>query len=142
MKAKNNRTIDSAFKRFASDKDEIIKSAMYGILEDAVQVALSLHEDDGEHEQHLVIGDTYGWLLMHNGHIEEAVVVSTPNNEGDTLEQLREEAAFITERGWVGIVMAGMRAGITYFSMRFENKVLNRTIKITKDNFFEYFKKI
>lgn len=142
MKANNNKTIDSAFKRFVLDKDEAIRSAMYGILEDAVQVALSLHEDDGEHEQHLIIGDTYGWLLMHNGNVEEVAVVSTSRNEGDTMDQLREEAAFITEKGWVGIVMAGMQAQQTYFSIRFENKILNRTIRITKDNFFQYFKKI
>jgi hypothetical protein len=140
MKTRNNKVIESAFERFVTNKDTIIRNAMYGLLEDAVQIALRLHEEDGEHPKHLEIGDTYGWILMHNGRIEEAVVKSIDPNIGDTLDQLYEEAAFTYEKGWVGIVMAGMKPN--YFSIRFETKILAETISITKDNFFEYFKKI
>lgn len=138
MKAKNSKTIENAFRRLVNSEEEIIMSGMYGLLEDAVKVALDLHDE--EHHKHLEIGDTYGWLLMHNGSVKEAVVVSLPQNEGEALDKLREEAAFVTETGWVGIVMAGMKPG--YFSIRFEREVLAETIEITKDNFFDYFKAI
>jgi hypothetical protein len=36
--------------------------------------------------------------------------------------------------------MAGMHPN--YFSERFERLVLGKTIEITKDNFFDYFKQI
>lgn len=140
MKEKNNRVIEKAFATLVSNKDTIIRNAMYGLLEDAVKIALELHEDDGEHPMHLVVGDTYGWILIHDGAIEEAMVASTQDNEGDALDQLYEEAAFTNVKGWVGIVMAGMRPD--YFSLRFEEKILYETIQITKDNFFEYFKKV
>ena len=138
MKAKNSKTIDRAFSKFINAKNEIIERGMYELLEDAVKVALDLHDE--EHPKHLEIGDTYGWLLMHNGFIKEAVVVSLPLNEGEALEKLRDEASQITELGWVGIVMAGMKPN--YFSLRFEEEVLDETIQITKDNFFDYFKAI
>jgi hypothetical protein len=140
MKTRNDKVIKSAFSRLVANKDTIICNAMYGILEDAVNVALGLHEEDGEHPGHLEIGDTYGWLLMHDGRIKEAVVKSIDPNIGDALDQLYEEAAFTYDKGWVGIVMAGMHPN--YFSIRFETEVLSETIQITKDNFFDYFKKI
>lgn len=136
--AQNSKTIEKAFKRFMDAEKETITSGMYGLLEDAVKVALDLHDE--EHHKHLEIGDTYGWLLMHNGSVIEAVVVSLPENEGEALDKLQEEAAFVTETGWVGIVMAGMKPN--YFSVRFEEEVLDETIQITKDNFFDYFKAI
>ena len=144
MRAKNQKTIERAFNRLVANKNEVIESAMYSILEDAVKYALELHEEDanngGNHDKHLLVGDTYGWLLMHNGSVVEAVVVSLPENEGDAMDQLREEAAFIDEKGWVGIVMAGMHP--EYFSIRFENLVLDEVINNVERNFFKYFKKI
>jgi hypothetical protein len=138
MQSKNDKTIDKAFERLVATKKELFTSGMYRILEDAVKVALELHDE--EHMSHLEIGDTYGWALMYNGAIQEIVVVSLPQNEGDALEQLYEEAAFTNAPGWVGIVMAGMHPN--YFSIEFEEEVLNETISITKNNFFDYFKKI
>lgn len=138
MKAKNNKVIKEAFERLKANKDEAIEAAMYGILEDAVKIALDLHDE--RHDIHLVIGDTYGWALMHNGKIKDIMVVSLPENRGDAIDQLQEECAFIAESGWVGIVMAGMHPN--YFSERFERLVLGETIEITKDNFFDYFKQI
>ena len=137
MKAKNNKTIKRAFERLIANKEEAMEAAMYAILEDAVKIALDLHDE--KHASHLEIGDTYGWALMHNGRIKDIMVVSLPANKGDAIEQLQEECAFTYESGWVGIVMAGMRPA--YFSERFERLVLRQTIEITKDNFFDYFKK-
>lgn len=138
MKAKNNKVIQEAFERLKVGKDEAIEAAMYGILEDAVKIALDLHDE--RHAMHLAIGDTYGWALMHNGKIKDIMVVSLPDNRGDAIDQLQEECAFAAESGWVGIVMAGMHPN--YFSERFERLVLGKTIEITKDNFFDYFKQI
>ena len=138
MKAKNDKVIQDAFERFVANKEEAIEAAMYGILEDAVKIALDLHDE--RHEMHLAIGDTYGWALMHNGKIKDIMVVSLPDNRGDAIDQLQKECASMAMPGWVGIVMAGMRPN--YFSERFERLVLGKTIEITKDNFFDYFKQI
>lgn len=140
----NDEVIKKAFVRLAASKDESIKAAMYGMLEDAVQVALELHVHDKRHPNHLVLGDTYGWMLVHDHKIQEIMVVSLPENRGFATEQLQEHLKTLPATGWVGVVMAGMETmdPFDYFSYRFEAKVLTQTIKITKDNFFQYFKAI
>ena len=143
LRKANNDTIKNAFARLIASKDEKITAAMYGMLEDAVQIALEIHENDPRHHNHLVIGDTYGWMLVHNHRIQEIMVVSTEDNEGKATDQLRAYLKELPEKGWAGVVMAGMETmdGFTYFSYRFERIVLEQTARITKENFFQYFTK-
>lgn len=135
----NNAVINNAFKRMKMTKDEAIRSAMYGILEDAVQYALEIHDEI--HQEHVAIGDTYGWMLVHNHKIQEVAVVSTSNNRGEATDLLRNYLKELPAKGWAGVVMAGM-AKPSFFSIRYEEKILDETVQITRQNFFEYFTKI
>lgn len=117
-------------------REEAIRNGMYALLEDAVQIALDMH--DANHQAHIEIGDTYGWALIHNGNIEEISVVSTPQNEGRATEQLKKKARWINKRGWVGIVMAGLEPA-NYFSVTYESNLLYYTFLDIKQDFFKYF---
>lgn len=136
---KNSQTIKNAFARLARNEEEAIRRGMYGLLEDAVQIALEAHDD--KHQAHIEIGDTYGWILIHNGKIEDLMVVSTPQNEGRATEQLRNIVGKVGSSGWVGVVMAGLEPA-EYFAIVYEIGILDYTIQVTQNNFFEYFRAI
>ena len=69
MKKANDQVILNAFARLKATQDEVIRAGMYGLLEDAVQIALAAHDE--KHQSHIELGDTYGWMLVHNHRIEE-----------------------------------------------------------------------
>lgn len=138
LRKANNEVIKNAFARLTKSKDESITAAMYGMLEEAVKIALSLHDE--RHPAHVEIGDTYGWMLVRDHRIQEIVVVSTDANRGNATELLQDHLKSLPAKGWVGVVMAGMNKP-SYFSVRFETKVLEQTSKITEENFFQYFTK-
>lgn len=135
----NSQTIGNAFARLRKNEEEIIRRGMYGLLEDAVQIALDAHDE--KHQAHIEIGDTYGWVLIHNGKIEELAVVSTPQNEGRATEQLQNIARKVGSTGWIGVVMAGLEPA-NYFSTIYEMGMLDYSLQMTRDNFFEYFQAI
>ena len=140
MKKANEGVIKNAFSRLRATKDEVIRAGMDGILEDAVQIALEAHDE--RHQSHIELGDTYGWMLLHNGKIEEIAVVATNENIGKATKKLRQLAirkAF--SRGWVGVVMAGLEPA-NYFSVIYEMGMLDASFQITRQNFSEYFKKL
>ena len=135
-KRENKQAIKNNLLILRNMRDEVIRNGMYALLEDAVQIALDMH--DANHQAHIEIGDTYGWALIHNGNIEEISVVSTPQNEGRATEQLRKKARWINKRGWVGIVMAGLEPA-NYFSVTYESNLLYYTFLDIRQNFFQYF---
>lgn len=132
----NSQTIGNAFARLRRMEEEVIRRGMYALLEDAVQIALDLHDEN--HQAHIEIGDTYGWVLIHNGKIEELAVVSTPQNEGRATEQLRDIVGKVRGTGWVGVVMAGLEPA-NYFSVTYESNLLYYTFQEIKQDFFKYF---
>lgn len=139
MKKANQQVIENAFARLKATKDEVIRSGMYGLLEDAVQIALDAHDE--KHQAHIEIGDTYGWMLVHNHKIEEIVVVSTADNRGKATKQLRAKLKNLPNKGWIGVVMAGLEPA-NYFSVIYETGMLDFSMQMTKQNFFQYFKAI
>ena len=139
MKKANQQVIKNAFARLSLSKDEVIRAGMYGLLEDAVQIALEAHDE--KHQSHIELGDTYGWMLVHNHKIEEIAVVSTADNRGKATRQLRAKLKDLPSKGWVGVVMAGMQPA-NYFSVRYEIGMLDFSMQMTKQNFFQYFKAI
>lgn len=139
MKNANQQVIKNAFARLSLSKDEVIRSGMYGLLEDAVQIALDAHDE--KHQSHIELGDTYGWMLVHNHKIEEIAVVATADNRGQATKQLRAKLKDLPSKGWVGVVMAGLEPA-NYFSVRYEMGMLDFAIRMTEQNFFQYFKKI
>lgn len=139
MKSKNETTIQNAFSRLAKAKDEVIRAGMYGLLEDGVKVALAAHNE--KHQSHIEMGDTYGWVLVHNGQIEDLVVVANSDNRGNATDQLEKKARSLPKKGWIGVVMAGMQPA-SYFSVTYEIGTLEHAKNVTLVNFFQYFKPI
>lgn len=137
MKKANEQIIKNAFARLKLTKDEVIKAGMYGLLEDAVQIALDAHDE--KHQSHIELGDTYGWMLVHNHKIVELAVVSTQDNRGKATRQLRATLKDLPDKGWVGVVMAGLEPA-EYFTVIYEVGIIDFTVQMTKQNFFEYFK--
>lgn len=136
MKKRNDRVIENAFALMSAFKDETIRAGMYGLLEDAVQYALEIHDE--RHRSHIEIGDTYGWMLVHNHRIEEISVVATADNRGKASKQLRSKLAKLPSKGWVGVVMAGLRPA-NYFSVTYEVGIINKTAQMTRQRFSQYF---
>lgn len=139
MKKANQQVIKNAFARLKVTKEEAIRSGMYGLLENAVQIALDAHDE--KHQSHIELGDTYGWMLVHNHRIDEIAVVSTSDNRGRATKQLRAKLKDLPAKGWVGVVMAGLEPA-NYFSVVYETGMLDFAIQMTKQDFFQYFKAI
>lgn len=139
MKKANQQVINNAFSRLTLTKDEVIRAGMYGLLEDAVQIALDAHDE--KHQSHIELGDTYGWMLVHNHKIEEIAVVATADNRGQATKQLRAKLKDLPSKGWVGVVMAGLEPA-NYFSVTYEMGMLDFAVQMTEQNFFQYFKAI
>lgn len=139
MKKANQQIIKNAFARLKYTKDEVIRSGMYRILEDAVQYALYIHDE--KHRSHIEIGDTYGWMLVRNHRIEEIAVVATAENKGKATKQLRSKLAKLPSKGWIGVVMAGLEPA-NYFSVTYELGILNKTAQMTEQVFTQYFTEI
>lgn len=139
MKKANSQTIKNAFARLKLTKDEVIRAGMYGLLEDAVQLALDAHDE--KHQSHIELGDTYGWMLVHNHKIEEIAVVATADNRGKATKMLRAKLKDLPSKGWIGVVMAGLEPA-EYFSVIYELGMLDYSLQMTKQNFFQYFKAI
>ena len=139
MRKANAQKIKNAFARLSFNKDEVIRVGMYNLLENAVQVALGAH--DPFHQKHIEIGDTYGWMLVHNHRIQEISVVATEQNEGKASKQLRAKLRELPQKGWVGVVMAGLQPA-KYFLIEYEEKMLNYAKNVTHTNFHQFFKPI
>ena len=137
LRRKNNDIIKDAFTRLTKTKDEVIEAGMYDMLEIAVQVALAAH--NGTHQSHIQIGDTYGWMLVHNHRLVEISVVATDDNRGNATKQLREKLRELPKTGWIGVVMAGMQPA-SYFSIIYELGTLEYARNITLLNFKQFFK--
>lgn len=137
MKAKNKETIKNAFALLVKRKNEIVEAGMYDVLENAVHVALAAHNEG--HQKHIEIGDTYGWMLVHDHKIVEISVVATDDNRGNATKQLRAKLRELPKKGWIGVVMAGMQPA-SYFSISYELGTLEHARTATLLNFKQFFK--
>lgn len=135
----NAKAIKNGFARFLEAKESILRQGMYKLLEDAVQTALGLH--DASHQSHIIMGDTYGWMLVVNGKIDKIEVQAKGGESGNASAQLRTYVGKVPNTGIVGVVMAGMQPA-NYFAIKYEKGLLENTIQLTRQNFFQYFTKI
>ena len=138
-KRQNEKVIKNAFGRFMKSEETIIRIGMIQLLSDAVKTALELHDE--RHQAHITYGDTYGWMLVRNGKIVKIEVEAKGERVGDASQMLRSYAGKVPNTGWVGIVMAGLHPA-NFFKVSYEKGILENTIQITRQNFFQYFKKI
>ena len=137
-KAKNEKTINAAFRRLQVRAFDRCREGMIRILREAVVYALEIH--DMGHQRHLETGDSYGWGLWHNGKlIEISVTAKEGPVEGDT--NLMLSAYPVPSLGWVGVVMAGMKPQY-YFATQYENEILTATAQMVLSNFLYFFQPI
>jgi hypothetical protein len=80
-------------------------------------------------------------MIVHNGQVIDTEIYTTENNEGDVQQQLESILPKLRKTGYVGVVMAGMRTP-TYFSVDFEEAVMDATVQNVIQNFQQYFKQI
>lgn len=137
--SKNEKVIAKAFERLVASKESSLRKGMYQLLDDAMNTALELHDET--HQSHIELGDTYGWMLVINGTIDKIKVKSEGDKVGQASAMLRTYVSKVPQRGVAGIVMAGMQPA-NFFTINYEKAILESTIQITKQNFFQYFSKI
>lgn len=135
----NEKVIKAAFARLAKSKDMSIRMGMYRLLERAVKAALEFHDED--HQSHIEMGDTYGWMLVVNGRIDKIEVNAEAEKVGQASQMLRTYEGKVPNVGYVGVVMAGMQPA-NFFTINYEKRILESTIQITKHNFNQFFRKI
>jgi hypothetical protein len=111
---------------------------MYRLLERAVKAALEFHDED--HQSHIEMGDTYGWMLVVNGRIDKIEVNAEAEKVGQASQMLRTYEGRVSNTGYVGVVMAGMQPA-NFFTINYEKGILESTIHITRSNFYQYFRK-
>ena len=135
---KNDAVIEKRFNSLLVKSDKTIEVGLRKLLQAAVDFALESH--DSVHQLHLKYGDTYGWMIVHNGSIVDiAVIEGEKMRHGDTARQLEAMATSVSNSGWVGVLMAGMNHP-NYYAVDYENDILNSTIRMTPVFFKKYFK--
>lgn len=134
---RNSQTITAAFTRFRQTTDERFRIGMERLLGFAVQAALEHHDD--RHQNHSLLGDTYGWVLFHDGVEVSRNIVG--HGDGDVTERLGTVPHW--DQGWCGIVMAGMNP-VGYFDVIYEFVPMRKAIADLKQNGLSssYFKRI
>ena len=108
----NRDVIAKAFSGLRAAKDAACRETLRKLMSDAMALALDLHEGVGTSDipLHLVVGDDYGWAVLHGGSVVDMDVYTTDDNVGTVRRKLSEAAKSedVDPSVWTGIVMAGM----------------------------------
>lgn len=134
----NAKTITDAFSRLSAVKDICARNALVKALEYAMEWALLSHDE--EHQQHIALGDNYGWAVVHDNEIVDMDIKAPHGEDGDAERQLRGIVQSSKRKGWYGILMAGMTGAVTYYSVDYETAILYSTINSTGSVFNDFFK--
>lgn len=139
MARDNNSVIEAAFARLAAAEERSVREGLRRTLEEAVRYALDIHDE--RHQRHLASGDTYGWLIVHDGAAVQMEVRSAGEAIGDVTARLLRMEGRVRRTGWVGVVMAGMNPP-SFFALDYEMDVMNDTVAMTARTFAENFKPV
>lgn len=137
---KNETIIQNAFERLRKAEQSAARNALREALANAMEWALLSHDE--EHQKHIVLGDNYGWAVVHDGEIVDMDIKAHHGKEGSAKKGLSDIASSCKGQGWVGILMAGMGSKSDYYSVNYEMDILNSTMDFTRDNFSKFFRKI
>lgn len=127
MAENNSKVISAAFARLRQSSEVRFRMGMELLMDYAMNAALENHDD--RHQQHLVMGDTYGWIIFHDGVEVSRKVLGS--GDGDVSSRLGAVNHF--GKGWCGVLMAGM-APMGYFNVLYEFVPLRQTIEDLKQN--------
>ena len=138
---RNRTVIKRAFNRLVGNKDLVMQKGLSQLLDDAMLYALGEH--DNRHWLHKSTGDSYGWLVLHDGQHVAHKVNEGRHGQGNAYASLMAVAGQVSPSGWVGILLASMEGETPmYFAVDYEMDILHETVDVTKDNFYQYFKPI
>lgn len=135
----NDRTIENAFERLSGTSAKAVEDGMRRLLDEAMMFALQIH--DAEHRKHIEAGDSYGWALWHDGSVVDTRVRAKSGSTEASVDTELRTMQPPSQSGWCGVIMAGMTPKY-WFSIDYENDILNMTADEVKDNFHKYFKKV
>lgn len=140
-KTENNRRITKAFTLVKTDIKASIENAMRQMLNLGVDYCLNAH--DASHQNHLQMGDSYAWMLIHNGRkVDSKIYAQGATPQGNATKALAKVRRSLPRKGWVGIVLAGVEP-ITYFSLRYEYIAMNSGMfTLSSQNFDKFFNKV
>ena len=141
----NEQAVKRGLEWLTKVRDAVEEQGMVSLLRDSMAYAIDLHGH--EHFGHRITGDSYGWALVKNGLIIQMEVNEGNHGNGDATEQLRVVSREVKAKGYVGIVLASMKAfredgRPIMFEVDFEHGVLGITADEIRDNFSMYFKPI
>lgn len=144
---KNDLVIKNAFSRLLKNKDIILENGLKELLDDAMLFALGEHDQD--HWFHKSTENSYGWVVLHDGKGVAHKVNEGRHGGGNAYEQLMAASREVPQTGWVGILLASLRAGdenprprMFLFNIDYEYELLERTREMTKEQFNRFFKPI
>lgn len=145
MQARNNKTIEDAFRRLATNEAFAITDGMKGLMDAAVVHALAVHEERSLYN-HLESGDSYGWAVGRQGQCIAMKVTQwydLPSTDAKITDKLKEMAERLSSSSnkYIGIVMAGMRPE-EWYNIEFEEEILDDTMHMIESDFDRYFHKI
>lgn len=127
----NAAVITKAFSGFRAAKDAACRETLRKLMSDSMALALDLHEGVGTSDIpiHLVVGDDYGWAVLHGGSVVDMDVYTTDDNVGTVRRKLSEAAKSenVDPSVWTGIVMAGME--VMHYNFGHERDILSATAK-------------
>lgn len=126
----NRNVIAKAFSGLRVAKDAACRETLRKLMSDAMALALDLHGGIGTSDipLHLVVGDDYGWAVLHGNELVEMEVYSAGgDHSGTAASRLREMAGgtFANDDSWTGIVMAGMQ--VMHYNFGHEEDILSAT---------------
>lgn len=127
----NAAVITKAFSGLRAAKDAACRETLRKLMSDSMALALDLHEGVGTSDIpfHLVVGDDYGWAVLHGGSVVDMDVYTTDDNVGTVRRKLSEAAKSedVDPSVWTGIVMAGME--VMHYNFGHERDILSATAK-------------
>ena len=139
MARDNNSVIEAAFARLAAEEEASVRDGLRTALDKAVRFALGIH--NGWHRRHIESGDTYGWVMFHDGTAVQMAVNARGAAIGDVTARLLRMEGRVRRTGWVGVVMAGMNPP-SFFSLDYEMDMMYDTVAMTERTFAENFKPV
>lgn len=133
---RNERVIKKAFSRWTDGLDGEIERSLVQTMKDGMLYALGAHDDT--HRMHTILGDTYGWMVVHNGieverGLNEHHVHS--NNDAENAHLALDSCLHeCPKSGFVGIVLASMEP-VSYYAFAAEAEYLRAARKESKKEF-------
>lgn len=138
----NNETIKRALARLAVEERSAAKAAMERALEQAINYAMEIHQNDSTHHEHEDLNCAYGWLVTHkNREVSRGYYDggddSVMNFKAWMDKELDTIAGSHRSDAWLGFLVV---AQPEFFDYDFEEGVLHATADKLAEDFPVYFK--